>query len=157
MTGTRQDVSKAYCAACGTTVSREFRRGPDGRPNASCPRCGSLERHLFLSLLLGVLVAVAGGVVLASVAGARRTGTVAERLRSASLPADVAALPNEPGFDWDAVRAVPDVDIVGEFAVTTFAVVGYGQAWVDEGALSTFPPASPEMTVEIAIVSANCL
>ena len=36
-------------------MSREFRRGPDGRPNASCPRCGSLERHRFLSLLLGAL------------------------------------------------------------------------------------------------------
>ena len=34
---------------------REFRRGPDGRPDAACPRCGSLERHRFLSLLLGVL------------------------------------------------------------------------------------------------------
>ena len=55
MTGSRPHVSKAYCAACGTTVSREFRRGPDGRPNAACPRCGSLERHRFLSLLLGVL------------------------------------------------------------------------------------------------------
>lgn len=55
MTGSRQDVSKSYCAACGTTVSREFRRGPDGRPNASCPRCGSLERHRFLSFLLGAL------------------------------------------------------------------------------------------------------
>ncbi len=55
VTGSRQDVSKAYCAACGTTGSREFRRGPDGRPNASCPRCGGLERHRFLSLLLGAL------------------------------------------------------------------------------------------------------
>jgi SAM-dependent methyltransferase len=36
-------------------VSREFRRGPDGRPHVKCPRCGSLERHRFLSLLLGVL------------------------------------------------------------------------------------------------------
>ena len=55
MTGTRKDRQKSYCAACGTTVSREFRRGPDGRPNASCPRCGGLERHRFLSLLLGAL------------------------------------------------------------------------------------------------------
>lgn len=55
MTGSRQDVSKAYCAACGTTVSREFKSGPGGRPHASCPRCGSLERHRFLSLLLGML------------------------------------------------------------------------------------------------------
>ncbi|MCF6377145.1 methyltransferase domain-containing protein [Nocardioides KLBMP 9356] len=49
------EVSRAYCAACGTMVSREFRRGPDGRPHARCPRCGGLERHRFLSLLLGVL------------------------------------------------------------------------------------------------------
>jgi SAM-dependent methyltransferase len=36
-------------------ASRGFRQGPDGRPEATCPRCGSLERHRFLSLLLGVL------------------------------------------------------------------------------------------------------
>lgn len=36
-------------------VSRQFRQGPDGRPEATCPKCGSLERHRFLSLLLGVL------------------------------------------------------------------------------------------------------
>jgi SAM-dependent methyltransferase len=47
--------SKAHCAACGATVSRPFRPGPDGRPGATCPRCGSLERHRFLSLLLGAL------------------------------------------------------------------------------------------------------
>ena len=36
-------------------VNRPFRPGPDGRPHATCPRCGSLERHRFLSLLLGAL------------------------------------------------------------------------------------------------------
>ena len=55
VTGSHQELEKAYCAACGRTVSRAFRRGPDGRPDATCPRCGSLERHRFLSLLLGVL------------------------------------------------------------------------------------------------------
>jgi SAM-dependent methyltransferase len=55
VTGSRHDVHRAYCAACGTRVSREFRPGPDGRPGAKCPRCGSLERHRFLSLLLGAL------------------------------------------------------------------------------------------------------
>ncbi|WP_175539781.1 methyltransferase domain-containing protein [Nocardioides exalbidus] len=55
MTGARQDLVRGYCAACGSTVSRAFRPGPDGRPDAVCPRCGSLERHRFLSLLLGVL------------------------------------------------------------------------------------------------------
>lgn len=55
VTGSRHDVRRAYCAACGRRVSREFRPGPDGRPGARCPRCGSLERHRFLSLLLGAL------------------------------------------------------------------------------------------------------
>lgn len=55
VTGSRQDLHRTYCAACGASVSREFRPGPDGRPGATCPRCGSLERHRFLSLLLGVL------------------------------------------------------------------------------------------------------
>jgi hypothetical protein len=55
VTGSRHDVHRAYCAACGTRVSRQFRPGPDGRPDAKCPRCGSLERHRFLSLLLGSL------------------------------------------------------------------------------------------------------
>ena len=53
--GARQHLPKGYCAACGSMVGRQFRPGPDGRPDAVCPRCGSLERHRFLSLLLGVL------------------------------------------------------------------------------------------------------
>jgi SAM-dependent methyltransferase len=55
VTGTRQDVQRSYCAVCGSRVSRPFKPGPGGRPEAKCPRCGSLERHRFLSLLLGVL------------------------------------------------------------------------------------------------------
>lgn len=58
VTAQRHDVhhlQRAYCAACGVMVSRQFRPGPDGRPEATCPRCGSLERHRFLSLLLGAL------------------------------------------------------------------------------------------------------
>lgn len=58
VTAQRHDVhhlQRAYCAACGAMVSRQFRPGPDGRPEATCPRCGSLERHRFLSLLLGAL------------------------------------------------------------------------------------------------------
>lgn len=49
------DHTRAHCAACGSTVGRPFKPGPDGRPGATCPRCGSLERHRFLSLLLGAL------------------------------------------------------------------------------------------------------
>ena len=32
-----------------------FRPGPGGRPGARCPKCRSLERDRFLSLLLGTL------------------------------------------------------------------------------------------------------
>ncbi len=99
--------------------------------------------------VLAALVALASGVVLASAAGARRTGSAYDRLRAGSLPADVAALPNEPGFDWDAVRALPEVAEVGEFAVTTFGVAGFGQGWAADDTVSTFPPASPEMCVSI--------
>jgi len=37
------------CSCCGFVG--EFILGPGGRPNAGCPRCGSLERHRFLQLL----------------------------------------------------------------------------------------------------------
>lgn len=40
-----------WCSACGRAVSG-FGPGPNRRPNASCPHCGSLERHRFLALLL---------------------------------------------------------------------------------------------------------
>ena len=44
-----------YCPACSTVVSREFKPGPGGRPDASCPACGSLERHRFIAVLLACL------------------------------------------------------------------------------------------------------
>jgi SAM-dependent methyltransferase len=37
------------CSCCGYTG--RFFSGPNGRPNAGCPQCGSLERHRFLLLL----------------------------------------------------------------------------------------------------------
>lgn len=55
MSTTREHASRTYCTVCGTMVSRRFRPGPDGRPDATCPRCRSLERHRFLALLLGML------------------------------------------------------------------------------------------------------
>lgn len=55
MTQITTATHKRYCAVCDDMVVRGFRPGPDGRPDAKCPRCGSLERHRFLSLLLGVL------------------------------------------------------------------------------------------------------
>jgi SAM-dependent methyltransferase len=40
-----------YCPTCHRNVEA-FRPGPSGRPDATCPRCGALERHRFLTLLL---------------------------------------------------------------------------------------------------------
>jgi len=37
------------CSCCG--FAGELVPGPGGRPNACCPRCGSLERHRFLQLV----------------------------------------------------------------------------------------------------------
>ena len=77
----RQDHPKAHCAACGATVSRLFRPGPDGRPGATCPRCGSLERHRFLSLLLGVLAPELSDVdTVVEIAPSRQSHALLDRL-----------------------------------------------------------------------------
>ena len=44
-----------------------------------------------------------------------------ERLLERTKPATLAALPNQPGFDWDAVAALPGVEAVGRFAVSEFS------------------------------------
>ncbi|RNL61198.1 SAM-dependent methyltransferase [Nocardioides marmoriginsengisoli] len=44
-----------FCPCCSSFVPGEFRPGPGGRPDASCPKCGSLERQRFLALLLAAL------------------------------------------------------------------------------------------------------
>lgn len=50
------DNGRRFCTACMSAVGT-FRTGPGGRPGARCPKCRSLERHRFLSLLLGTLSA----------------------------------------------------------------------------------------------------
>lgn len=41
-----------YCPACRSYVVAFDPGGPSRRPNAKCPKCGALERHRFLALLL---------------------------------------------------------------------------------------------------------
>jgi hypothetical protein len=71
-----------------------------------------LRQRWRATLLLAVLVGVAGGVVLAAVAGARRTATVTDRFlayhRATNVSVDVK------GLDTDAVRRLPQVADVGE-------------------------------------------
>lgn len=40
-----------FCPSCHQEVE-QFGPGPSGRPDATCPRCGALERHRFLSVVL---------------------------------------------------------------------------------------------------------
>jgi SAM-dependent methyltransferase len=55
---TLDDYPRRYCPICHNVVRSEFRPGPGGRPNASCPRCRSLDRHRFFTILLSMLAPV---------------------------------------------------------------------------------------------------
>jgi hypothetical protein len=79
-----------------------------------------LRRRWRSLLVLALLVAVAGGTVLAAVAGGRRADSVLGRLTANGLPATAVVLPNQPGFDWDQVRAMPEAE-----TLTTFLLAGF--------------------------------
>lgn len=80
-------------------------------------------RHRWKStLVLAFLIAFSTGTVLTAVAGARRGASAVDRLLDRTLPVTAVALPNEPGFDWEPIAALPEVAAVGKFAVTSFLV-----------------------------------
>lgn len=81
-----------------------------------------LRRRWRSLAVLALLIAISSGTVLAALAGARRGDTAIERLAADTLPATAAVLPNQPGFDWAKVRALPEVEAVTEFAVTGFEI-----------------------------------
>ena len=92
-------------------------------------------------LVLALLVALATATVLAAAAGARRGQSAFGRLWARTLPATVTVLPNQPGFDWAKVRALPEVSALTMFPVTCgFAVEGA------PGASAGIPPADSEFT-----------
>jgi hypothetical protein len=103
-------------------------------------------------LVLALLVALAAGTVLTAAAGARRGQTAFERLWSATLPATVAVLPNQPEFDWAKVRGLPEVAALSEFAV----VFGFSvDCCPTKG--SVFPPVGDELnrTIERPVMLAG--
>jgi hypothetical protein len=68
-------------------------------------------------LVLALLVALATGTVLTATAGARRGETAFARLWDSTLPATVTVLPNQVGFNWARIRALPEVEVLSEFPV----------------------------------------
>ncbi|WP_066365734.1 ABC transporter permease [Herbidospora mongoliensis] len=78
---------------------------------------------------LALLVALAVTTVLTALAGARRADSAVDRLWAASTPATYGVLPNMPGLDWAAVRALPQVEALGAFLITSFEVRGRGLGW----------------------------
>ncbi|HEY0718045.1 MAG TPA: hypothetical protein VGD68_10550, partial [Streptosporangiaceae bacterium] len=113
-----------------------------------------LPRRWRSLVLLALLIALATATVLTAVAGARRGHSAVNRLYAPTLPATVTVLPNQPGFDWNKVRALPQVTALSRFAVSFGGMVEGAP-----GAETQFPflDASMTRTMERPVVLAGRL
>lgn len=81
-------------------------------------------RRRWRSLLgLVLLVACATAVVGAALAGAGRASSALPRLLDQTAPATLNILPNEPKWDWEPVRAIPEVEAIATYLVTATLLV----------------------------------
>jgi hypothetical protein len=100
-------------------------------------------------LVLALLIAIASGVVMTAVAGARRGASAVDRLLAETLPATVLVQPFAMGFDWDAARALPGVEALGELAFGGYEIDGR-----PAGGSMVLPPADGDVmhTIERPVV-----
>ncbi|MFY9931716.1 MAG: hypothetical protein WAK82_27305, partial [Streptosporangiaceae bacterium] len=81
-------------------------------------------RRRWVSLVvLALLVAVSTAIVLTAAAGARRGDSAVDRLEAQTLPTTVAVLANQPGFNWNKIKALPEVAAMTRFPVTFSSMV----------------------------------
>ena len=94
--------------------------------------------------VLTLLIAVASGTVMAALAGARRGASAIERLQERTKPATSAVFTNTPNYDWDKIRALPEVEALTTFVIDyAYTFEGYPE---DTGG---FPLADAEMLTSI--------
>lgn len=76
-----ESPSSHFCPACHQPVAGFKPGGVRRRPNAKCPRCGALERHRFLSVLLdGLAPVLAHQATVLDIAPSRYTTRHLDRL-----------------------------------------------------------------------------
>ncbi|GAA4570928.1 ABC transporter permease [Planotetraspora kaengkrachanensis] len=114
-----------------------------------------LRRRWRPLVVLALLIAFATATVLTAFAGARRGNTAVDRLLEETLPATVAVLANQPDFDWDEIRALPEVEALALFPVSSFGVDDI--PWSDH--VDAFPPMDDALlrTLERPVVMAGRL
>jgi FtsX-like permease family protein len=76
-----------------------------------------VRRRWRMLVVLTLAIAAVGGLVMATVAGARRGASALDRLQQGAAPATAVVFVDSPNFDWDVVRALPQVSDLTQFVV----------------------------------------